>query len=78
MGEKRGRKWVGYVIIEVLLVIPILLLLFVLGQFVERERERQQERLEQSESSEESAAPRGDGGGVSVAGKRSAPWDMKP
>ena len=44
-------------IIEVLLVIPILLLLFVLGQFVERERERQQERLEQSESSEESQLP---------------------
>ena len=57
MEEKRGRKWVGYVIIEVLLVIPILLLLFVLGQFVERERERQQERLEQSESSEESQLP---------------------
>ena len=57
MDETRGRKWVGYVIIEVLLVIPILLLLFVLGQFVERERERQQERLEQSESSEESQLP---------------------
>ena len=57
MEEKRGRKWVGYVIFEVLLVIPILLLLFVLGQFVERERERQQERLEQSESSEESQLP---------------------
>ena len=59
MEEKRGRKWVGYVIIEVLLVIPILLLLFVLGQFVERERERQQERLEQSGSSEESQLPAG-------------------
>ena len=55
MEEKRGRKWIGYLITEVLLVIPILLLLFVMGQFLDRERERQQERLEQSESSEESA-----------------------
>ena len=57
MGEKRGRKWIGYLIIEVLLVIPILLLLLVMGQFLDRERKQQQERLEQSESSEDSQIP---------------------
>lgn len=66
MEEKRGRKWIGYLITEVLLVIPILLLLFVMGQFLDRERERQQERLEQSESSEESA-------GLSVVQEWGAP-----
>ena len=43
MEEKRGRKWIGYLIIEVLLVIPILVLLFVMGQFLDREREQQRE-----------------------------------
>mgnify|MGYP006868216621 CR=1 FL=1 len=66
MEEKRGRKWIGYLITEVLLVIPILLLLFVMGQFLDRERERQQERLEQSESSEEPA-------GLSVVQEWGAP-----
>ena len=57
MEEKRGRKWIGYLIIEVLLVIPILVLLFVMGQFLDREREQQRERLEQSESWEDSQIP---------------------
>lgn len=50
MKERQGRKWIGYVLAEVLLVIPILVLLLVMGNFVEQEKQRQ--RLEQTESSD--------------------------
>ena len=71
--EKRGRKWIGYLIIEVLLVIPILVLLFVMGQFLDREREQQRERLEQSESWEDSQIPVEMAEALSAVQKWSAP-----
>ena len=70
MEEKRGRKWIGYLIIEVLLVIPILVLLFVMGQFLDRER---RERLEQSESWEDSQIPVEMAEALSAVQKWSAP-----
>ena len=73
MEEKRGRKWIGYLKIEVLLVIPILVLLFVMGQFLDREREQQRERLEQSESWEDSQIPVEMAEALSAVQKWSAP-----